>query len=136
MHDNCEWAAMRRADPITINLGDYWSDFERSLYGNFHEFSPPKMSFLPEEARETAALIVTALNKLKNLAWAYALCVKNMPNYNDHPLRATILAEMATVGVDAAKYDETAALMRDIVQDFGGAIKRHHAKKATASASV
>jgi hypothetical protein len=39
---------------------------------------------------------------------------------------------MATVGVDAAKYDETAALMRDIVQDFCGAIKRHNAKKASA----
>jgi len=136
MHDDYVLAARRLADPITINLGDYWSDFEQSLYDNYHQFTPTAMSFLPEDARETAALIVTALNKLQNLAWAYALCVKNMPNYHDHPLRATILAEMATVGVDAAKYDETAALMRDIVQDFCGAIKRHRAKKATASASA
>jgi hypothetical protein len=129
-HDDYVWAARRLADPISINLGDYWGDFERSLYGNYHQFTPTAMSFLPEDARETAALIVTALNKLKNLTWAYALCVKNMPNYDDHPLRAKILAEMASVGVDAAKYDETAALMRDIVQDFYGAIQRHNAKKA------
>jgi hypothetical protein len=87
------------------------------------------MSLLLEAYRETASLIVTALNKLKNGSWAYALCVKNMPNYDDHPLRSVILAEMASVGCDAAKYDETVALMREIQQDFYGAIQRYHAKK-------
>jgi hypothetical protein len=128
-----ERAALSKASNITCSHGDYWSDFYFHEKAGIHDFSPTKMNFLPEANRKTASLIVTALNKLKNLAWVYALCVKDMPNYDEHPLRAVILAEMESVGVDATSYDETVTLMRDIQQDFEGAIKRYHAKKEDAA---
>ena len=128
-----EGAALRMASYIKSSHGDYWSDFYFHEKYGIHDFSPIKMNFLPEANRKTASLIVTALNKLKNLAWVYALCLRDMPNYDEHPLRAVILAEMESVGVDATSYDDTVALMRDIQQDFGGAIQRYHAKKADAA---
>ena len=124
----------RMASRLCSIGSEYWSAFDDQCYP--HQYTPTHMDFLPEANRETASLIVRALNKLKNGAWAYALCVKNMPNYNDHPLRAVILAEMESVGCDAAKYDETAALMRDTIQDFCGAIKRNSEKKAAVAAAA
>jgi hypothetical protein len=126
-HDDYHLMGDRMASRLSSIGSDYWSDFD-DRYGS-HQFTSTKMSLLLEAYRETASLIVTALNKLKNGSWAYALCVKNMPNYDDHPLRSVILAEMASVGCDAAMYDETVALMREIQQDFYGAIQRYHAKK-------
>jgi hypothetical protein len=71
---------------------------------------------VPEEKKKMAYDIVTGLNRVKG-AWAYALCLKGMPDYEAHPLRQKILD---TVGLTSQEYDETVGLMREIVQSEGG----------------
>lgn len=86
---------------------DYWSDFEDIFP---HHFSYSK---IPEDKKTMAYAIVTALNKVKGGAWAYALCLKSMPDYEAHPLRQKILD---AVDCSPEEYDETVGLMRTIVQ--------------------
>ena len=86
---------------------DYWSDFEDIFP---HHFSYAK---IPEDKKMAAYAIVTALNKVKGGAWAYALCLKGMPEYEAHPLRQKILD---AAGLSPADYDETVGLMRTIIQ--------------------
>lgn len=99
-----------QADTLTTSLYahaiDYWGDFEDMFP---HHFPYAKV---PEEKKMMAYAIVTALNKIKG-AWAYALCLKDMPDYEAHPLRQKILDAVAC---SPEKYDETVGLMREMIQ--------------------
>jgi hypothetical protein len=98
------------ASSLYTHAGDYWSDFEDIFP---HHFSQDKYDKLPEDKKATAYAIVAALNKVKGGAWAYALCLKGMPEYEAHPLRQKILD---AVTVSPQEYDETVGLMRTIIQ--------------------
>ena len=63
--------------------------------------------------RDNAKVIVDALNRLKGEAWAYALCITAYPDYDNHPLRASILAE---VQISPKIYDDLIMAMRKVHQ--------------------
>ena len=105
-----EWQADMLTSSLYVHAIDYWGDFEDMFPHHFHYAN------VPEEKKKMAYDIVTALNKVKG-AWAYALCLKDMPDYEAHPLRQKILD---TVGLTPQEYDETVGLMREIVQSEGG----------------
>ena len=86
---------------------DYWSDFEEIFPHRFFYYK------LPEDKKMMAYTIVTALNNVRGGAWAYALCLKGMPEYEAHPLRQKILD---AVPCSPEEYDETVGLMRAIIQ--------------------
>jgi len=100
----------RVASSLYPHAGDYWSDFEDIFP---HHFSQDNYAKIPEDKKMAAYAIVTALNKVKGGAWAYALCLKGMPEYEAHPLRQKILD---AVDLSPAEYDETVGLMRTIIQ--------------------
>ena len=95
------------ATGLYVHAIDYWSDFEERYP---HRFFYDK---LPEDKKMMAYTIVTALNKVRGGAWAYALCLKGMPEYEAHPLRQKILD---AAGLSPEEYDETVGLMRAIIQ--------------------
>jgi hypothetical protein len=105
-NDAC-YMADKVASSLYPHAIDYWSDFE--------EIFPHHLSYakVPEEKKKIAYDIVTALNKVKGGAWAYALCLKGMPEYEAHPLRQKILDAL---DCSPEEYDETAGLLRTIVQ--------------------
>ena len=105
-HGESSWQADTLTTSLYVHAIDYWGDFEDMFP---HHFPYAK---LPEEKKKMAYAIVTGLNKVKG-AWAYALCLKDMPDYEAHPLRQKILA---TVALTPQEYDETVGLMRDIIQ--------------------
>ena len=106
-HSDADHAGLRLASNHSGIANRFFSDFDTHYDHYFHYPS------LPTEKHDQAKVIVDALNKLKGEAWAYALATTKYPDYDAHPLRNAILAE---VKMEPELYDDLIEIMRKVHQ--------------------